>query len=164
MLAGVDTERFRPQAHAIARSTNKESSAATGFAFSPLAHSHSEKVLWTSLRWPGKCAVAPASASSAIWFARPARCGESVPGSIEFVPRVPELELTTQYSWADIFLFPTIEDGFAVVVAQAQASGLPVITTPNGSGPDLITPGVERLDRAHPQPSSDCRHAPRVRS
>jgi glycosyltransferase involved in cell wall biosynthesis len=63
-------------------------------------------------------------------------------GLIEFLPRVPEYELPTQYSWGDAFLFPTVQDGYAVVVAQAQASGLPIITTPNGSGPDLITPGV----------------------
>jgi glycosyltransferase involved in cell wall biosynthesis len=62
-------------------------------------------------------------------------------GLIDFVPRVPEFELTTHYSWADIFLFPTIEDGFGVVVAQAQASGLPVVATPHCGGPDLITPG-----------------------
>lgn len=58
---------------------------------------------------------------------------------IEFVPRVPEPELVRYYAAADIFLFPTIEDGFPAVVAQAQASGLPVITTPNGSGPDILT-------------------------
>jgi glycosyltransferase involved in cell wall biosynthesis len=63
-------------------------------------------------------------------------------GSIEFVSRVPEFELTRQYSWADIFLFPTIEDGFGVVVAQAQASGLPIVASAHSGGPDLITPGV----------------------
>src|SRR5262249_15805892 len=63
-------------------------------------------------------------------------------GLIEFIPRVPEFQLTTHYSWGDIFLFPTIEDGFAVVVAQAQASGLPVVSTPHCGGPDLITPGM----------------------
>src|SRR5204863_5411399 len=41
----------------------------------------------------------------------------------------------------DIFMFPTIEDGFAVVLAQAHASALPVLTTPNCCGPDLVTEG-----------------------
>ena len=62
-----------------------------------------------------------------------------VAGVIDLQPRVPEFELVQHYAWADIFVFPTIEDGFPAVVAQAQASGLVVITTPNGSGPDLIT-------------------------
>ena len=62
-------------------------------------------------------------------------------GLIEFCPRVSEFDLLRQYAWGDIFLFPTIEDGFPAVIAQAQASGLPVITTPNGSGPDLINEG-----------------------
>lgn len=63
--------------------------------------------------------------------------------AIEFVKRVPEFELSQHYRWADLFLFPTIEDGFPAVVAQAQASGLPVITTPNGSGPDLVRDGED---------------------
>lgn len=63
------------------------------------------------------------------------------PDVIELVARVPEIKLREHYAWADIFLFPTIEDGYPAVVAQAQASGLPVITTPNGSGPDVISDG-----------------------
>lgn len=59
-------------------------------------------------------------------------------GLIDLLPRVPEFELVQHYAWADVFVFPTIEDGFPAVVAQAQASGLVVVTTPNGSGPDLI--------------------------
>src|SRR5205823_1798152 len=38
----------------------------------------------------------------------------------------------------DVFVFPTIEDGYAVVLAQAAASGLPILTTVNCSGPDLV--------------------------
>lgn len=60
---------------------------------------------------------------------------------IDLHPRVAEFELVDHYDWADIFLFPTIEDGFPAVVAQAQAAGLAVITTPNGSGPDIIRSG-----------------------
>ena len=43
---------------------------------------------------------------------------------------------------SDIFLFPSIEDGFGYVVAEAMACGLPVITTRNTGASDLIKPGV----------------------
>jgi glycosyltransferase involved in cell wall biosynthesis len=59
----------------------------------------------------------------------------------EFVPKQPQHTLPGRYSEGDLFMFPTIEDGFAVVLAQAQANALPVLTTPNCSGPDLIREG-----------------------
>jgi glycosyltransferase involved in cell wall biosynthesis len=43
---------------------------------------------------------------------------------------------------SDIFLFPSLEDGFGYVVAEAMACGLPVITTRNTGAADLIQPGV----------------------
>jgi glycosyltransferase involved in cell wall biosynthesis len=62
-------------------------------------------------------------------------------GTIEFIPRCPERELPEWYAWADVFLFPTIEDGFAMVLSQANASAIPILTTTNCSGPDLIEDG-----------------------
>ena len=59
-------------------------------------------------------------------------------GSVETIPRQPQWQLPPQYAWADVFVFPTIEDGFAVVLAQASANGLPILTTPNCAGPDMI--------------------------
>ncbi|MDQ6678346.1 MAG: glycosyltransferase family 4 protein, partial [Acidobacteriota bacterium] len=53
--------------------------------------------------------------------------------SIEMVGRQPQHQLPEWYAWGDIFLFPTIQDGFAVVLAQAQASGLLILTTTNCS-------------------------------
>ncbi|MBW8865050.1 MAG: glycosyltransferase family 4 protein [Verrucomicrobia bacterium] len=47
-----------------------------------------------------------------------------------------------RYQTSDLFLFPSIEDGFAIVVAEALACGLPVITTPNTGASDLVQPGV----------------------
>jgi glycosyltransferase involved in cell wall biosynthesis len=61
--------------------------------------------------------------------------------SVEFIGRRPQSELPTHYHWGDIFFFPTIEDGFAAVLAQAHAAGLPIVTTQNSSGPDLIEHG-----------------------
>ena len=46
-----------------------------------------------------------------------------------------------RYQTSDIFVLPSIEDGFALVVAEALACGLPVITTPNTGASDLIRAG-----------------------
>lgn len=59
----------------------------------------------------------------------------------EVVPKQPHLELRRWYEQSDLFMFPTVEDGFAVVLAQAHANALPVLTTPNCGGPDLIRDG-----------------------
>ena len=65
----------------------------------------------------------------------------SASGPIEFVPTQPQLQLRQSYDWADLFLFPTIHDGFAVVLAQASASALPILTTTNCAGPDMVREG-----------------------
>ena len=59
----------------------------------------------------------------------------------EFVAKQPQNELPSSYGWGDLFVFPTIEDGFAVTLAQANAAGLPILTTTNCCGPDLIQEG-----------------------
>jgi glycosyltransferase involved in cell wall biosynthesis len=58
-----------------------------------------------------------------------------------FVRKQPQHLLREQYSWGDIFIFPTLEDGFAVVLAQAAMAGLPILTTTNCAGPDLVREG-----------------------
>jgi glycosyltransferase involved in cell wall biosynthesis len=65
----------------------------------------------------------------------------SLQGRVEFVPRLPQAELPGQYAWADLFMLPTIEDGFPAVSAQAAAAGLPILTTPNGAGHDVVLDG-----------------------
>jgi glycosyltransferase involved in cell wall biosynthesis len=55
---------------------------------------------------------------------------------------VPQHELPAVYADADLFLFPTIEDGFAMVLSQALASRLPVLTTAHSAGPELVHDGV----------------------
>ena len=54
---------------------------------------------------------------------------------------VPQAELPAVYAWGDVLVLPTIEDGFAVVLAQAQAAGLPIIATTNCGAPDIIAGG-----------------------
>lgn len=55
----------------------------------------------------------------------------------EFVPKQPQARLPDHYAWGDLYLSPTIQDGFQSVVGQALAAGLPIITTPNGAGIDI---------------------------
>ncbi len=44
---------------------------------------------------------------------------------------------------ADVFVFPSLFEGFGLVLLEAMAAGLPVITTQNTGGPDLIGQGQE---------------------
>jgi glycosyltransferase involved in cell wall biosynthesis len=56
----------------------------------------------------------------------------------ELMPVMPEAQLREAYEWGDVFIFPTIEDGFAAVLTQAYAAGLPILATTNCGAPDFI--------------------------
>lgn len=49
----------------------------------------------------------------------------------EFRGSVPRGRMLEMYHWADVFVFPSICEGSALVNYEAMACGLPVITTPN---------------------------------
>ena len=46
---------------------------------------------------------------------------------------------------ADLFVLPTLEDACALVVLEAMASGLAVVTTTNNGSCELIADGVDGL-------------------
>jgi glycosyltransferase involved in cell wall biosynthesis len=56
------------------------------------------------------------------------------------VGKVPQSALPDFYWDADLFLYPTIQDGYAAVTAQAKAAALPILTTTHGAGLDIVTP------------------------
>ncbi len=62
-------------------------------------------------------------------------------GRAEFRGKKPQMDLPQEYAWGDVFIFPTVEDGFAVVLAQASAAALPILTPTNCCGPDLVREG-----------------------
>jgi glycosyltransferase involved in cell wall biosynthesis len=64
-------------------------------------------------------------------------------GLIRFEPRVPEARLREDYRAADVFYFPTLEDGYAAVLAQAAAAGVPILATTNCGAADFIREGVD---------------------
>ncbi len=51
-------------------------------------------------------------------------------------------ELLFYYQNCDIFVFPSINDAFGLVVLEAMACGLPVITTENSCAYDVVTDGI----------------------
>ncbi|MCX5892042.1 MAG: glycosyltransferase family 4 protein [Deltaproteobacteria bacterium] len=53
----------------------------------------------------------------------------------------PEPELHKYYSQGSVFCLNSIEDGFGMVLVQAMACGLPVITTTNTGGADAVREG-----------------------
>ncbi len=55
----------------------------------------------------------------------------------------PSNQIERFYAAADVFLFPTLYDSFGLVVTEAMASGLPVITSRAAGAAELITPGVD---------------------
>lgn len=66
------------------------------------------------------------------------RALDHLPAHVDLRPPCPQTEVAVHLAWADLFLLPTIEDGFAVVLAEALAAGVPILTTPNSGGPDLL--------------------------
>jgi glycosyltransferase involved in cell wall biosynthesis len=60
-----------------------------------------------------------------------------------YIPSLPHAALNEYYSAANVFVFPSLVEGFGLVLLEAMACGIPVITTPNTAGPDILTDGVE---------------------
>lgn len=63
--------------------------------------------------------------------------------SFRYIPSVPHATLNQYYSQASVFVFPSLIEGLALVLLEAMACGIPIITTPNAGGTDIITDGIE---------------------
>jgi glycosyltransferase involved in cell wall biosynthesis len=63
--------------------------------------------------------------------------------SIEILGSVANAELRQHYSRASVFVLPSIEDGFGMVIGEAMACGCPVIASINTGASELIRDAVE---------------------
>jgi glycosyltransferase involved in cell wall biosynthesis len=68
----------------------------------------------------------------------PAALLAEAPSAFRFHGSVPREELYPAYRQADVFVFPTLCDGFGMVVTESFSQGLPVITTRSAGAADLI--------------------------
>jgi glycosyltransferase involved in cell wall biosynthesis len=61
---------------------------------------------------------------------------------IEWSPPLPHAILADRLRSADVFVFPSLEDGWARTVSEAMACGLPCVVTPNTGAKDSIVEGA----------------------
>lgn len=68
---------------------------------------------------------------------------EKYKSAFRYIGSVPQRDLSSWYSMSDVFCIPSLEEGFAMVQAQAMACGLPIICTTNTGGEDIVEDGKE---------------------
>jgi glycosyltransferase involved in cell wall biosynthesis len=61
---------------------------------------------------------------------------------VTFAGYLKDGELSAAYASSDIFVFPSAIETFGLVVAEAMAAGLPVVSSRVGGVPELIESGV----------------------
>ena len=89
----------------------------------------------------GKGASAQAYGSIGL----PERVLRPVPEALDLMGSVPQVDLFAAFERADILVFPTLTDGFGMVVTEAFSRGLPVITTDRAGASDLVEHGRNGL-------------------
>ena len=62
---------------------------------------------------------------------------------VEFLGNVPHARMKDVMSRSHVVVFPSINDGFGMVIGEAMACGCPVISSENSGGMDLIKDGHE---------------------
>jgi len=68
----------------------------------------------------------------------PDRLWKPSPSGVTFHGSVTRPELFTAFDSADVLIFPTLSDGFGMVVTEAFSRGVPVITTDQAGASDLV--------------------------
>ncbi len=95
---------------------------------------------WRKLA-PGKAAEFHVYGSQAL----PRELIADLPDNIFFHGPISQRELFAEYELSDLLVFPTLCDGFGLVVTEAMAHGLPVLTTDRAGAADFVTPGTSGL-------------------
>ena len=130
---GVDSNHFVPDPHRIARADSKLKLLFVG----RINQRKGIQYLLDALRLVGSDRVELTVCGRVV---DDLKIFDSFP-SVIIRPDVTAPELLTAYQSADLFVFPSVAEGFGQVLLEALASGLPILTTTRTAGPDLIESG-----------------------
>ena len=142
---GLDPERFSPQRRASLRAAAR-SAVGLGerdFALLLIGNDWKNKGLLCLLQAAGQAAdprlkILVAGRDNPAPFA-PVIERQGLAGRVSFLPPRPDVEFF--YAAADAYVGPSLEDAFAQPPAESMACGLPVITSRNNGGAEIITHG-----------------------
>jgi glycosyltransferase involved in cell wall biosynthesis len=70
---------------------------------------------------------------------------------VYFLPRIQDDELAALYQMADVMVYPSYYEGFGLPVAEAQASGCPVITSNTSSLPEVGGDAAKYINPEKPE-------------
>lgn len=75
-----------------------------------------------------------------------AQCsGQPWANSVEFANEVSDAEKLRLYGQADLFVFPSRQEGFGLVLCEAMAAGVPVLAFNTSAMPEIVQPGTGYL-------------------
>jgi glycosyltransferase involved in cell wall biosynthesis len=60
-----------------------------------------------------------------------------------WIPSLSHSEVLREIQSHDVMVFPSLFEGFGLVLLEAMSCGVPVIATPNGAAPDFVTDGED---------------------
>lgn len=60
-----------------------------------------------------------------------------------WIPSLSHADVLKEMSCHDVLVFPSLFEGFGLVILEAMSRGIPVIATPNTAGPDVIRDGED---------------------
>jgi len=72
------------------------------------------------------------------WQLAKSKRGE-LPRNVRYLPPCSAAELRTHYQSSDVFVFPSYFEGFGLVLLEAMACGLPVLSSECTAAPDFLT-------------------------
>ncbi|QJD77023.1 glycosyltransferase family 4 protein [Spirosoma rhododendri] len=87
----------------------------------------------------------------------PDECGQ-IQAHCHFIGYIHDEDLPSLYAMADVFLFPSISEGFGLPIIEAMASGTPVITGNRTAMPEVAGSAALLVDPHRPQAITDAMH------
>jgi UDP-glucose:(heptosyl)LPS alpha-1,3-glucosyltransferase len=153
----VDTDRFTPQIRVQRRETERATLHLSSdiFALLMIGNDWAKKGLETLLLSLAECRDLPMTLlvvgrdDRSIFLPLIDRLG--LGHRIQFHPPTDNVERF--YAAADLYAGPSLEDSFALPPLEAMACGLPVITSVNNGGSQIITEGVDGFVMSDPRDS-----------